>query len=169
MSLLQKIEAAAQEFETDIETLFGEFLAWARVKKAAETTSKKGSTVPSASAAASAALSSEDKAAALAGRTHDILRHCLAIEGKLDMLTRVLIITKGKIMANLDQLTADVTADTNAVNAATTLLTNLTAEIKAAGTDPVALKALTDTLEANTASLAAAVAANTPAAPTDGQ
>lgn len=67
-------------------------------------------------------------------------------------------------MATLDQLTADVAADTNAVNSAITLLTNLAQALKDAGTDPVALKALTDTLEANTAALSAAVVANTPAA-----
>ena len=67
-------------------------------------------------------------------------------------------------MALLDQLTADVAADTSAVNSAVTLLNNLSAAIKAAGTDPVALKALTDNLEANTSALSAAVVANTPAA-----
>lgn len=67
-------------------------------------------------------------------------------------------------MATLDQLTADVAADTSAVNSAIILINGLAAQIKAAGTDPVALKALTDQLEANTSSLATAVTANTTAA-----
>jgi hypothetical protein len=71
-----------------------------------------------------------------------------------------------KIMALLDQLTADVAAETTVDNAVLTLLTTLAAEITAAGTDPVALKALTDQMEANAASLQAAVTANTPAATT---
>lgn len=68
-------------------------------------------------------------------------------------------------MDTLDQLTTDVQADTDAVTAATTLIAGLVQQIKDAGTDPVALKALTDKLEANTAALSAAVVANTPAAP----
>ena len=86
------------------------------------------------------------------------------LERKLDGYFNALISQQEKIMATLDQLTADVAADTSAVSSAVTLLTNLTASLKAAGTDPVALKALTDTLEANTAALSAAVVANTPAA-----
>lgn len=71
-------------------------------------------------------------------------------------------------MATLDQLTQDVAADTVAVTSAITLLQNLAAAIKQAGTDPVALKALTDQLEQNTNALAAAVVANTVAAPSGG-
>jgi hypothetical protein len=70
-----------------------------------------------------------------------------------------------KIMALLDQLTADVAAETTLDASVEALLTTLVAEVKAAGTDPVALKALTDQLEANAAALQAAVTANTPAAP----
>lgn len=63
-------------------------------------------------------------------------------------------------MGILDTLTTDV-ANLTAVDAsAITLINGLAAEIKAAGTDPVALKALTDEMEARTGELAAAVAAN---------
>lgn len=68
-------------------------------------------------------------------------------------------------MAELDQLTTDVSANTDAVNSAITLINGLVQQIKDAGTDPVALKALTDRLEQNTTSLASAVAANTSAEP----
>lgn len=69
-------------------------------------------------------------------------------------------------MALLDDLTVNVTKNTDAVQSAITLLNNLKAQLDAAGTDPVKLKALSDTLGKNDDDLAAAVAANTPAAPT---
>jgi hypothetical protein len=70
---------------------------------------------------------------------------------------------KSKIMAaDFTQLTADVAAETTIDTSVETLLTKLVAEIQAAGTDPVALKALTDQMEANATALAAAVA-NVPA------
>jgi hypothetical protein len=80
------------------------------------------------------------------------------------LLKRIIEIQE-TIMAALDTLTADVTANTSVTNSAIALINNLAAEITAAGTDPVALKALTDKLEANSAALAGAVTANTPAAP----
>jgi hypothetical protein len=87
-----------------------------------------------------------------------------ALERWLSRVLSTLIKNEEKIMADLTQLSADVAADTDAVSAASTLLTNLTQAIKAAGTDPVALKALTDKLEANNAALSSAIVANTPAA-----
>ena len=68
-------------------------------------------------------------------------------------------------MALLDQLTTDVANLTTVDQSAEALIVGLSAQIKAAGTDPVALKALTDEMEANTAGLAAAVAAGTSAPP----
>lgn len=88
-----------------------------------------------------------------------------AIEQKLDRILKLLTKNQEIIMADLSQLTADVTADTNAVTAAVALINGLAAQITAAGTDPVKLKALTDQLEANNAALAAAITANTPADP----
>lgn len=87
------------------------------------------------------------------------------LERKLDRVLHALLKNEEIIMAQLDTLTADVAADTDAVNSAVKLIEGLVQQIKDAGTDPVALKALTDRLEANTASLAGAVAANTSAAP----
>lgn len=91
------------------------------------------------------------------------------ILGRLDRIEQRLgsiATTQGEIKVDLTQLTADVAADTDAVNSAVTLLNALAAEIAANANDPAALAALAATLEANTASLAAAVTANTPAAPT---
>ena len=64
----------------------------------------------------------------------------------------------------LDTLTAQVSNNTDAVESAVTLLNNISAELKAAGTDPVKLQALADTLKNEDDKLAAAVVANTPAA-----
>lgn len=72
-------------------------------------------------------------------------------------------------MATLDTLTADVQANQDAAAAMEQVLVTVVEELKAlqaSGTvDPVALKALTDKLEANTAGIVAATVANTPAAP----
>lgn len=67
-------------------------------------------------------------------------------------------------MADLTELTAEVTNNTTVEQSAITLLQGLKAQLDAAGTDPVALKALSDQLAANDTALAAAVTANTPAA-----
>jgi hypothetical protein len=68
------------------------------------------------------------------------------------------------IMSDLTQLTADVATNTTVTGSALTLIQGFAAELAAAGTDPVALKALQTQLEANDTALAAAVAQNTPAA-----
>ena len=67
-----------------------------------------------------------------------------------DHLTKHLL---EKIMALLDQLTADVQANKDATASAVTLLNNIVAQLKAlqqtSTVDPAALKALTDQLEQN--------------------
>jgi hypothetical protein len=95
---------------------------------------------------------------------HHIIQLDPALERWLDRALSALLRNQRIIMTDLTQLSTDVAADTDAASAASTLLANLTQAIKDAGTDPVALKALTDKLEANNAALSAAVAANTPAA-----
>lgn len=72
---------------------------------------------------------------------------------------------ENKTMAALDALEAAVARETTVINSAIILLQQLSAAITAAGTDPVALKAITDNLNTNTDALAAAVLANTPADP----
>jgi len=68
-------------------------------------------------------------------------------------------------MTDLTTLTQEVQENQDAIASAVTLLNGLKAALDAAGTDPAALQALSDSLSANTDALAAAVAANTPAAP----
>lgn len=80
------------------------------------------------------------------------------IESKLD----IIITNQEKIMADLSQLQSDVAAQNTVVQSVVTLLQGLKAKLDAAGTDPVALKALSDQLEANTKALSDAVTANTP-------
>lgn len=65
---------------------------------------------------------------------------------------------------DLTELTAAVQKDTDVDTSAITLLTGLKAALDAAGTDPVALKALSDQLGTNSQALADAIVANTPAA-----
>ena len=64
----------------------------------------------------------------------------------------------------LDALTAEVANNTTVEKSALAMLQGLAAQLAAAGTDPAKLQALRDTLAANDTELAAAVAANTPAA-----
>lgn len=66
--------------------------------------------------------------------------------------------------AQLDALQAAVTAEDTVIDSAVTLIQGIPALIAAAGTDPVALKTLTDDITAKSQALAAAVTANTPAA-----
>lgn len=77
------------------------------------------------------------------------------IEGKL-----------ANMSAELDQLTVDVQKTTTVEDSAITLLQGLSAQIAALKNDPAALTALSTQLNAKAADLAAAVAANTPAAET---
>jgi len=61
----------------------------------------------------------------------------------------------------LDALTAEVANNTTVEKSALVLIQGFAARLDAAGTDPVKLKALSDSLKANDDELAAAVAANT--------
>jgi hypothetical protein len=69
-----------------------------------------------------------------------------------------------KIMADIDDILSDVQAETNAEQAAIVLLQSLSAALKAAGNDPVKVAAVRALIQSNTAAMAAAVVANTPAA-----
>ena len=66
------------------------------------------------------------------------------------------------IMTKLQDLQAAVQAEDNVIQSAVTLINGIAQRIADAGTDPAALQALTDDINAQAQSLAAAVAANTP-------
>ncbi len=65
----------------------------------------------------------------------------------------------------IQNLQAQVQADTDATGSAITLLNQLGDMMRAAADDPAAVRALADSVQGNAQSLADAVAANTPAAP----
>lgn len=88
------------------------------------------------------------------------------IYAKLDFIYRRLSHRLEKAMAEIDTLTAQVASNTSVIESAITLLGNIKALLDAAGTDPAKLAALSATLAAEDEKLAAAVVANTPAAPT---
>lgn len=86
------------------------------------------------------------------------------LEQRLGRIERLLIHNlknESIIMADLTQLTADVQATTDVEQSAVKALRGIKAQLDAAGTDPVKLKALGDSLESNTADLAAAIADTT--------
>ena len=82
------------------------------------------------------------------------------IERKLDRIEQLV----RKIMAAIDDLVADVTAENTVIDSAMALIQGLKASLDAAGVDPAKLAQLKTDIEAKSAALAAAVAANTPAA-----
>jgi alpha-beta hydrolase superfamily lysophospholipase len=69
-----------------------------------------------------------------------------------------------RMSQELDNLTAQVKANSDAVDAAVLLINGIADRITAAGVDPAKLTALTDELKSKDDTLAAAVVANTPAA-----
>jgi len=77
------------------------------------------------------------------------------------------LIKRDNIMAtDLTGLTASVSRNTTVIGSALALIQGISAQLAAAGTDPAALAALKSSLDNQDDALAAAVAANTPAAPT---
>lgn len=90
------------------------------------------------------------------------------IENKLDeaiALLRSVIKKENRMSKELDDLTVQVKANTDAEQSAVVLLGQLSALITAAGTDPVKLKQLAADLDTSKQALAAAIVANTPATP----
>jgi hypothetical protein len=70
-----------------------------------------------------------------------------------------------KMSIEMDNLTAQVKANSDLLDSATALINGIADRITAAGVDPVKLQALTTELKAKDDVLAAAVVANTPATP----
>jgi hypothetical protein len=70
---------------------------------------------------------------------------------------------EGRIMGQLDQLTAQVAENTSVEGSAVQLLTNLHDLLLANQNDPAAIVALAGTLKSSSDALSAAIVANTPA------
>ena len=97
----------------------------------------------------------------------NIFSHPGATPHMEDQLNRILdaIHQLGIKMANeLADLTAQVAQTNTVIGSAITLIQGIKAALDAAGTNPAALKALSDSLATSDAALAAAIVANTPAA-----
>lgn len=93
---------------------------------------------------------------------NEIIKRLDRVERKLDI-----ILTEDKRMSvELDALTAQVAANTAVEQSAVTLIQGLAAQIAANTGDPAKLTALASQLKTSADSLAAAITANTPAAPT---
>jgi DNA-binding FadR family transcriptional regulator len=84
---------------------------------------------------------------------------------KLDAILTALSKLETRIMATLKDVLDAVTSETMIDDSVVTLLTQLHDQLAAAiaANDPAALQAIVDGIAANTAKLAAAVTANTPA------
>jgi len=88
------------------------------------------------------------------------------INHKLDNILDILEHIKDKLKhmsLELDNLTAQVHANSDLLDSATLLINGIADRITAAGVDPAKLTALADELKAKDEVLAAAVTANTPA------
>ena len=92
------------------------------------------------------------------------------LDRRLSQIARLILNSEHDMALDISALTAQVAADTSAVNSAVTLIQSLAAQIaalKSQTTDPetaAKIDALVAQLKANDDSLATAVAANTPAA-----
>ena len=98
---------------------------------------------------------------------HELHRKLDHLSLKADEITRLLHLVLKKetlIMADLTSLTAQVKTNTDVEQSAIVLIQGIAAQLAAAKTDPAAIQALSDSLNASAASLADAVTANTPAA-----
>lgn len=91
---------------------------------------------------------------------NQILHKLVELEDKLTILSKGITHMSNEV----DNLTAQVKANSDVIDSAVTLISGIADRIAAAGTDPVKLKALSDELKNKDDTLAAAVVANTPAA-----
>ena len=96
---------------------------------------------------------------------HDKLDAILILLSGLGSKIAALTLKQEQTMTDLTVLTAEVERNTTVDESAIVLLTGLAAQIEALKTDPVALQALADTMRGSSDALAAAMLANTPAAP----
>lgn len=97
----------------------------------------------------------------------DVLRRLDGLSRQLETLAsvahRIEHSLEIHVMADLSRLTQEVSENTAVINSAITLINGLAEQIRALSTDPAALNALADQLDAQSNALASAVAENTPA------
>lgn len=80
---------------------------------------------------------------------------------EIKTILKQILQNQNKIMTDLTGITAAVENETTVDQSIITLLNNIAAELKAAGTDQAALDALTQKITANSQAIADAVTANT--------
>lgn len=88
-----------------------------------------------------------------------------SLNGVERRLRASLIEQEKKMSAALDRITQEVTESRQATQAILALVSGLADQIRENATDPAALEALADELDAQQAEIAAAVTANTPTEP----
>ncbi len=81
----------------------------------------------------------------------------------LESITELIHKSTEEILMTLDDLKLKVDAESTVEASAITLLQELSAKLTAAASDPVKVQAIADELSQNSAALAAAITANTPA------
>jgi peptidoglycan hydrolase CwlO-like protein len=101
----------------------------------------------------------------LSQQNGDIIRRLAAIERAVTANTITDIITTEALMADFTALHDEVEANGDAVDSAVTLLNSLSAQLVDAADDPAEVQAIAAALAEQSDALAAAVTANTPAAP----
>jgi hypothetical protein len=84
---------------------------------------------------------------------------------RFDDLTQLITTLGENLMATLADLQAAVAAEDTVIDSAVTLIQGLAAQVATLKNDPAALQALADDMNAKAATLAAAIAAGTPATP----
>jgi uncharacterized protein YhbP (UPF0306 family) len=89
------------------------------------------------------------------------------LDAKLDLILQEIQTMSANISANLQALETQIAQNVSVESSAVTLIQGIAAQLSAAlaNSDDAALPALVNQLNASATSLAAAVAANTPAAP----
>jgi hypothetical protein len=100
----------------------------------------------------------------------DSLNAIIASLARIESKLNILIARSAKEMATLQDVQNAVAAEQTVVGAVTTLLQQLSQQLKdaLASEDPAALQAVVDSINTNANSLANAVAANTPGVGTSG-
>ena len=88
-----------------------------------------------------------------------------ALMARFNRLETLLTAERTDLMAFIDDLEAKVAAEKTVDDSVLALLETIVAQLKAAGADPVRQAAVLASLQAEQDRLAAAVTANTPAAP----
>lgn len=97
-----------------------------------------------------------------------LAEHFRQIFCQLERIERILRAqdAQGKnIMATLDDITTEISAETTLIGSVQTLITKLESQVSAAGGDQTKIDAIFANAQANAAALTAAIATNTPAAP----